>query len=94
MCGEDIIWNKQSHHKYESEHIIEIVVHITETLEKQQRMDFVAALENDDRISAVSFSTKRSHLMLVKYDSNRYSSQAILASIESLKVNAKLVGSA
>ncbi|MGD8633443.1 MAG: hypothetical protein PVF85_07735 [Anaerolineales bacterium] len=74
------------------EHIVEIVVHITETLEEQQRLDFVAALENDDRICAVSFSPKRSHLMLVKYDSNRYSSQDILASIESQEINAQLVG--
>ena len=73
-------------------HIVEIVVHITETLEKQQRLDFVAALENDDCISAVSFNPKRNHLMLVQYDSNRYSSQDVLASIESQKVNAKLVG--
>jgi hypothetical protein len=74
------------------EHIVELVVHITETLEEQQRLHLVAALENDDRISAVSFSPKRCHLMLIKYDSNRYSSQDVLASIESQKVNAKLVG--
>jgi hypothetical protein len=76
----------------EREHIVEIVVHITETLEEQQRLNFVDALENDERISAVSFSPKRCHLMLVKYDSNRYSSQDILASIESQNITAQLVG--
>ena len=74
------------------EHIVEIVVHISETLEEQQRLNFVAALENDDRICAVRFSPKRNHLMLVKYDSNRYSSRDILASIESQEINAQLVG--
>ena len=74
------------------EHIVEIVVHITESLEEQQRLNFVAALENDDRISEVNISPKRCHLMLVKYDSNRYSSQDVLTSIESQKINAQLVG--
>ena len=76
----------------EPEHIVEIVVHITEALEGQQRINFVAALENDDRIFAVSFCPTRCHLVLVKYDSNHYSSQDILASIESQKVSARLVG--
>lgn len=76
----------------EPEHIVEIVVHITEALEEQQRINFVAALENDDRIFAVSFCPTRCHLMLVKYDSNRYSSQDVLASIASQKVSARLVG--
>jgi len=76
----------------ESEHIVEIVVHVTETLEEKQRLNLVAALENDDRIFSVNFSPTRCHLMLVKYDRNRYSSQDVLASIESQKVKARLVG--
>jgi hypothetical protein len=76
----------------EPEHIVEIVVHVTETLEEKQRLNFVAALENDDRIFSVNFCPTRCHLMLVKYDRNRYSSQDVLASIESHKVTARLVG--
>ena len=76
----------------EPEHIVEIVVHISETLEEQQRLNFIAALENDDRIYSVSFCPTRCHLMLVKYDRDRYSSQDVLASIKSQKINAKLVG--
>lgn len=76
----------------EPERIVEIVVHITEAIDELQRINYVAALENDDRIFAVSFCPTRCHLMLVKYDSNHYSSQDILASIESQKVSARLVG--
>jgi len=76
----------------EPEHVVEVVVHITETLEEQQRLDFVAALENDDRIFSVNFCPTRCHLMLVKYDRNRYSSQDVLACIESQQLNARLVG--
>jgi len=76
----------------EPEHVVEIVVHITEALEEQQRLKFIAALENDDRVFAVNFCPKRYHLLLVKYDRNRYTSQDVLASIEAQKVNARLVG--
>ena len=76
----------------EPEHTVEIVVHITETLEGQQRLNFIAELENDDRITAISFCPTRCHLLLVKYDRNRYSSQDVLACIKSHKINAKLVG--
>ena len=50
------------------EHTVEIVVHISETLEEPQRNNLVVALENDNRIVAVTFCPKRCHLMLVKYD--------------------------
>jgi len=76
----------------EPEHIVEIVVYVTATLEEKQRLNFVAALETDDRIFSVNFCPTRCHLMLVKYDRNRYSSQDVLASIESQKINARLVG--
>jgi len=78
--------------EFEPEHIVEVVVHVTETLEEQQRLDFVAALENDERIYSVNFCPTRCHLVLVKYDRNRYSSQDVLAGIESQKVTARLVG--
>jgi hypothetical protein len=76
----------------ESGHTVEIVVHITETLEGQQRLDFVGELENDDRITSITFCPTRCHLLLVKYDRNRYSSQDVLASIKSHNINARLVG--
>ena len=65
---------------------------MSKTLEEQQRLDFIAALEDDDRIYSVSFCPTGCHPMLVKYDRDHYSSQEVLASIESQKVNAKLVG--
>jgi hypothetical protein len=76
----------------EPEHIVEIVVHINETLEDSQRQSFITALQNDDRVYPVNFCPTRCHLMLVKYDRDRYSSQDVLACVESQRVNAKLVG--
>lgn len=74
------------------EHTVEIVVHVSETLEEQQRNNLVVSLENDDRIVAVTFCSKRCHLMLVKYDRDRYSSADVLSSITALNVNARLIG--
>jgi hypothetical protein len=39
----------------EPEQAVEIVVHITENLEEQQRLNFIAAPEIDDRITAANF---------------------------------------
>ena len=74
------------------EHTVEIVVHISETLEESQRNNLVDALENDDRILAVTFCPRRCHLMLVKYDRDRYSSADVLSSIIAQNVNARLIG--
>ena len=74
------------------EHTVEIVVHISETLEEQQRNNMVTMLGNDDRMAAVTFCPKRCHLMLVKYDRDRYSSADVLSSITAQNVNARLIG--
>jgi hypothetical protein len=74
------------------EHTVEVVVHISETLEEQQRNNMIVALENDDRIYSVEFIPSRCHLMLVKYDRDQYSSADVLSSITSRNVSAKLIG--
>ena len=74
------------------EHTVENVAHITGTIEVPQRLNYIDELEDDHRISSVSFCTKRRHLLLVKYDRNRYSSQDVLAGIKARKMPAVLVG--
>jgi len=74
------------------EHSVEIVVHITETLEQQQRGNLVAALENDGGIVSAEFCPLRYHLMLVRYDKDVYSSQDVLGRVKSQNINAQLVG--
>jgi len=58
----------------EPDHSVEIVIHISETLDDKQQLNMIATLENDDRIVAVSFCSKRCHLMLISYDRKNYSS--------------------
>ena len=84
----------QALHRIESEpnHIVEIVVHITETLGEQQRGDLVVALEGINGIATAEFCPLRYHLMLVRYDSDLYSSQDVLERVTSHDVSARLIG--
>ncbi|MGB5297538.1 MAG: hypothetical protein WBN08_01840 [Thiogranum sp.] len=84
----------QTLHSIENEpdNTVEIVVHITETLGEQRRGDLVAALEDSGGITTAVFCPLRYHLMLVRYDTDLYSSQDVLDRVTSQNVNAKLIG--
>ena len=76
----------------ELDHTVEIIVHITENLGEQQRADLIIALEGDDGITAAEFCPLRRHLMLVRYDKDRYSSQNVLNAVGAQKLQARLIG--
>jgi hypothetical protein len=84
----------QALHSIESEldHTVEIVVHITETLEEKQREELVAALEDSGGITTAEFCPLRYHLMLVRYDRELYSSRDVLNRVTSQNVSARLIG--
>jgi len=84
----------QALHSIESEpdHTVEIVVHITESLGEHRREDLVKALEDKGGITTAEFCPLRYHLMLVRYDRDMYSSQDVLARVESQSVSARLIG--
>jgi hypothetical protein len=76
----------------EPAHTVEIVVHVSENLEEGQRSDLVNALQRQEGITSVEFCPLRYHLMLVRYDRDRYSSQDVLGSVRSHKLHARLSG--
>ena len=76
----------------EPEHTVEIVVHVSENLDGTQRSSLITALEHTDGIVAVEFCPLRYHLMLVRYDKDRYSSRDVLNAVSAQKVQAKLIG--
>ena len=76
----------------QSDHIVEIVVHVEETLGEEQRKDLVTALEANRDIRAAEFCPLRYHLMLVQYDRDMLSSQDVLGRVRSENVHAKLIG--
>jgi hypothetical protein len=76
----------------EPEHTVEIVIHVSETLEEGQRSDLVSTLLQQEGITSAEFCPLRYHLMLVRYDRDRYSSQDVLGSVRSQKLHARLIG--
>lgn len=71
---------------------VELVVHIKEELNEDQRDSLTSALENTAGISDAEFCPLRYHLMIVKYDTDVFSSQDVLRSITSQDIHAQLIG--
>jgi len=76
----------------EARNTVEIVVHVTEGLDEDQRNDLASALKNTNGITNAEFCPLRYHLMLVRYDTNLFSSQDVLRSVSEQDVHAQLIG--
>ena len=71
---------------------VEIVVHISESLDDVERNNLVVALEQSQGIVSAEFCPLRYHLMLVRYDRERYSSQDVLNAVSDRELQARLIG--
>jgi hypothetical protein len=71
---------------------VEIVAHISESLDDVQRNNLVVALEQNDGIVSAEFCPLRYHLMLVRYDRDQYSSKDVLNAISDRKLQSRLIG--
>ena len=76
----------------ETKNTVEIVVHVTEELNESQRDDLESALKYTKGIVDAEFGPLRYHLMLVRYDTDEFSSQDVLRRITSQDVHAQLIG--
>ena len=73
-------------------HNVEIVVHVEEILEEQQRKDLVTGLVAEEGIAGAEFCPLHYHLMLIKYNRDLMNSQEVLGKVTSQRIHAKLVG--
>jgi hypothetical protein len=71
---------------------VEIVVHVSDTLDENDRNELITALKASDGIADAEFCPLRWHLMLVRYNNETWSSQDVLACISSQNVTAQLIG--
>lgn len=85
---EQAIHNKEN----EPAHSVEIVVHISENLEEQQRRNLITELNSNTGIVAAEFCPLRYHLMLVRYDRETFNSQDVLGKVKDQDVHAVLIG--
>ena len=85
---------QQAIHSIKSEpaHTVEVIVHISESLDEQQRANLVAKLNSNAGIVAAEFCPLRYHLVLVRYDTDLYSSQDVLNRVKSQNLAARLIG--
>jgi len=72
--------------------IVEIIVHISEELDDGRRDSLVSVLKDSKGITDAEFCPLRSHLLLVRYDRNIFSSQDVPADVSSKNLNARLIG--
>jgi hypothetical protein len=85
--------NQVSHAvKHETDNTVEIVVHVTEGLDEEQRSMLASALKNTNGITTAEFCPLRDHLMLVRYDTDVHSSQDVLGRVAAQGVHAQLIG--
>ena len=78
--------------RHETKKTVEMVVHISEELNEDQRNNLTSGLETTNGITGAEFSPLRYHLMLVKYDTDVFSSRGVLRGVESHNVHARLIG--
>ena len=71
---------------------VEIVVHIKETLDEEQRKNMVTALEDAKGIIGAESCPLRYHLVVARYDRDAISSQDVLKAFNALNVEARLIG--
>ena len=76
----------------DAKNTVEIVVHISESLDERQRSNLVVTLGNKEGIVSAEFCPLRYHLMLVRYDKEQYSSQDVLSAVSGHKLQARLIG--
>ena len=64
----------------------------TKGLNEGQRNNLASALKNTNGITGAEFCPLRYHLMLVRYDTDVFSSQDVLRSVSEQDVHARLIG--
>ena len=71
---------------------LDIVVHIDELLDEQNRRRIEHAMKSATGIERAHFNNDRQHLLIVGYDPNRTSSSEILKLVKQHRLSAQLIG--
>jgi cell division protein FtsX len=72
--------------------LVDVTVHIDETLPKEKREEIEGKLRGIDGVVSVSIHDEKPHLMVVEYNPDRTHSHAILDTVTETGVHAELVG--
>ncbi|AGA34719.1 hypothetical protein TVNIR_3082 [Thioalkalivibrio nitratireducens DSM 14787] len=75
-----------------SEHMVDVTVHIDETIGAEAREGIQDRLRDLNGVMAASSHDDKPHLLLVEYDPERVSGQEILDTVVGTGVHAELIG--
>ena len=70
---------------------IEVVVHVDDALNEDQRSDFVGRLQGYDGVEYACFTPGRDHLLLIDYDRDRLQALDVLGYVRGIHT-AELIG--
>jgi len=70
----------------------DVTIHIDETLNKRSMLALGEDIAHHGGVEHVNFNDKHPHLMVVRYDKERLSSQALLAAVTDHGLHAELIG--
>ncbi|MDH5516132.1 MAG: hypothetical protein OEY45_13330 [Gammaproteobacteria bacterium] len=73
-------------------HKVEVVVHVDDALNEDQRSDLVSHLRDCEGVEDARFTERRNHLLLIDYDRERLRAQDVLGYVRANHVGAELVG--
>lgn len=72
--------------------LVDVVVHIDQTLEEEHRMRIEGQLRGINGVVSVHNSDDRPHLLIVQYNPDKTGSATILETVTGQGVSAELVG--
>jgi hypothetical protein len=72
--------------------VSDILIHINQDLNEQQRMALEESMREIDGVVAPRFNPGKDHLLLVAFNPAKTSTDALLAKVQSFGYNAQLVG--
>lgn len=72
--------------------IVDITVHIDETLDPPSRQALTEKLRGEAGVVNAIYSEEAPHLMIVEYDADRLDSAALLGLVQRQGVHAELIG--
>jgi hypothetical protein len=73
-------------------HQVEVVIHVDDDLNEEQRAALVANLQRHDGVQEARFTDGRRHLMLIDYDASKLQTIDVLGYVRQENVNAELIG--
>jgi hypothetical protein len=70
---------------------VEVIVHISDDLGKQQRNDLLSRMSDESGILEANIAELRGHFMIVRYDRNSMSSRDVIDAFKESNLDARLI---